>query len=35
MKAKREDLCRCGHERMWHDPCSKCDCLKFRKAKAQ
>lgn len=22
-------LCRCGHERAWHDACSRCDCPWF------
>lgn len=24
-----DDLCECGHERAWHDACSKCDCPWF------
>lgn len=24
-----DDVCRCGHERAWHDSCSKCSCPWF------
>lgn len=24
-----EELCHCGHERKWHDSCSKCSCPWF------
>jgi hypothetical protein len=29
LRARSEELCRCGHERAWHDACSKCDCPWF------
>jgi hypothetical protein len=27
--ATPEDKCRCGHERAWHDSCSRCWCPFF------
>lgn len=24
-----EEKCRCGHERKWHDSCSRCYCQMF------
>lgn len=24
-----DELCHCGDERKWHDPCSRCDCPWF------
>lgn len=29
-----KELCRCGHEREWHDACSKCFCPFFLTADA-
>lgn len=24
-----EEKCQCGHERKWHDACSRCSCAYF------
>lgn len=29
IKASAKDKCRCGHEREWHNSCSRCFCPWF------